>query len=226
MTVNELQPSWIEVRDSTNRCERGSFDFAVSHVRKWVTGALVAAHTDLLWLHAAAATLDETALLLVGPAGAGKSTLIVKLLERGWGLLADDAVGLLAPQHKALPLAFHPEVRTARRLEDDWRSFLEQPKRLAHVPPAQVASTPALCGAVVFPEFSSDVDGCVLTPLTAVMAAQRMASQCLQPGDDRRPALERMFRLAGDVPCYRLLYGQPEGAAAELTERWPSLRRR
>ena len=73
--------SWIEVRDSTGRCERGSFEYVLYHARKWMTTAFVAAHPDLIWLHAAAASMDGAAVLLAGPAGAGKSTLLVQLVE-------------------------------------------------------------------------------------------------------------------------------------------------
>ena len=105
--------SWIEVRDSTGRCECGSFEYAVYYARKWMTTAFVAAHPDLIWLHAAAASRDGNAIVLAGPAGAGKSTLLLQLVDRAWHLLADDAVALRQDCGEALPLPFSPEVRAA-----------------------------------------------------------------------------------------------------------------
>jgi hypothetical protein len=221
VTLEELQPSWIEVRDSRGRWERGSFERVAFYVRKWVTGAFVAAHPDLLWLHAAAAALEDRGLLLAGPAGAGKSTLLVRLLGCGWSLLADDAVGLVPERHQALPLAFNPEVRTAPRyLECDWQAFLEQPKVLAEVPANGVASTPAAIGAIVFPEYSADIDEPELAPLTVVQAAHTLATQCLYPDDNKLATLDQLFRLAGKVPCCRFRYRDSLGAAVRLTERW------
>ena len=222
VTVDELEPSWIEVRDSSARCERGSFDHVAYHVRKWVTGAFVAAHPDLLWLHAAAATtLEGPALLLSGPAGAGKSTLLVQLIERGWLLLADDVVGLVPAERQVLPLAFSPEVRaTPWRLEEDWRTFLEQPKLLSSVAPARLASTPAFVGAMVFPAYAPDVDEPQLRRLTVVEAAHSLATQCLYGGSDKLATLHDIFRLARNAPCYRVRYRDPGVAAAALTERW------
>ncbi len=152
VTLDELEVSWIEVRDSTGRCERGSLEYVVYHARKWMTAAFVAAHPGLIWLHAAAASMDGAAVLLAGPAGTGKSTLLVQLVNRGWDLLADDAVALRPDRREALPLPFSPEVRAAPCvLEQDWPDFLEQPKALATIAPNRIASKPAAVVAVVFP---------------------------------------------------------------------------
>ena len=136
ITLEELEVSWIEVRDSTGRCECGSLDYAAFHARKWMTTAFVAAHPDLIWLHAAAASRDGAAILLAGPAGAGKSTLLVRLVERG-----------LAPASPTMCWRFgRPAVRrcpchSARRSEliprapeQAWPAFLEQPKALSPSP--------------------------------------------------------------------------------------------
>lgn len=43
-------------------------------------------------LHASCAALDGDAVLLTGPPGAGKSDLLLRLLDRGFDLVADDQV--------------------------------------------------------------------------------------------------------------------------------------
>jgi RNase adaptor protein for sRNA GlmZ degradation len=43
-------------------------------------------------IHATAVALDGRAVLLLGPSGAGKSDLALRLLDRGWRLIADDRV--------------------------------------------------------------------------------------------------------------------------------------
>lgn len=45
-------------------------------------------------IHAAAVALDGRAVLILGPSGAGKSDLALRLLARGWNLVADDRVVL------------------------------------------------------------------------------------------------------------------------------------
>ena len=46
-------------------------------------------------IHATAVALDGLAVLLLGPSGAGKSDLALRLIDRGWRLVADDRVVLV-----------------------------------------------------------------------------------------------------------------------------------
>ena len=217
LSIDELEVSWIEVRDSTGRCERGSFEYVAHHARKWITAAFVAAHPDLIWLHAAAASMDGAAILLAGPAGAGKSTLLVHLVNRGWDLLADDVVALRPDRGEALPLPFSPEVRSSPlELEQDWLDFLEQPKALATIASHRVASKPVAVVGVVLPEYARDAIRPVITRLTVVSAAQALATHALGDRDGRSNNIGELFRMAGQIPCYRLRYNDSSAAAGDL----------
>ena len=58
-----------------------------------------------LTLHASCAARAGAGVLLIGPPGAGKSDLLLRLLDRGWSLVADDRVvidGLSASPPAAL----------------------------------------------------------------------------------------------------------------------------
>lgn len=225
ITLDELEVSWIEVRDSSGRCQRGSFEYASYHVRKWMTAAFVAADPDLTWLHAAAASVDGHAILLAGPAGAGKSTLLVHLIDRAWHLLADDVVALRAECGEALPLPFSPEIRVATTGPvRDWPEFLEQPKTLATIAANRVATKSASVAAVVFPEYARDLARPVLKPLTVVSATQALATQALgaRGGGGN---IGGLFHLAQRIPCYRLRYADPSAAADRLSCDLPPLSR-
>lgn len=213
----ELELSWIEVRDSTGRCERGSFDYVAYHARKWMTAAFVAAHPDLIWLHASAASVDGAAVLLAGPAGAGKSTLLVHLVNRNWDLLADDAVAVRPPLGDALPLPFSPEMRVAScdEFDQNGAGFLGQSKTLATIPSTRVASKPAAVRAIVFPEYARDESRPIITPLSVVSAAQALATQVVGGRQSGRKVTE-LFHLARAIPAYRLRYGDSAAAAGEL----------
>ena len=192
------------------------FDYAAFHARKWMTTAFVAAHPDLIWLHAAAASRNGAAILLAGPAGAGKSTLLVRLVERGWDLFADDVLALRPTGGEALPLPFSPEVRVIPRApEQAWPAFLEQPKALFTIAPDRVASKPARVAAIVFPEYAADLARPLVTPLTVVSATQALATQALgaRHGGGN---IGELFRLARQIPCYRLRYADSSAAAGEL----------
>ena len=73
-------------------------------------------------LHAAAVTRGATALLVGGPSGAGKTTLTLALLNRGFRLLSDDfsplerTTGLIQPFPKALGIRPGPGAGLAAGL--------------------------------------------------------------------------------------------------------------
>ena len=54
-------------------------------------------------IHASAAALGSEAVLLRGPTGAGKSDLVLRLMARGWQLVADDQVMIEGMQLSAPP---------------------------------------------------------------------------------------------------------------------------
>jgi HPr kinase/phosphorylase len=67
-------------------------------------------------LHASCAALDGDGVLLLGPSGAGKSDLVLRLIGRGWALVADDQVDLSVAEGRLLaappePLRGMLEVR-------------------------------------------------------------------------------------------------------------------
>ncbi|WP_203070513.1 HPr kinase/phosphorylase [Falsiroseomonas ponticola] len=49
-------------------------------------------------LHGSCVALDDDGVLILGPSGAGKSDLVLRLLGRGWHLVADDQVEVAARQ--------------------------------------------------------------------------------------------------------------------------------
>ncbi|MDB5375294.1 MAG: hypothetical protein JWP04_3936 [Belnapia sp.] len=56
-------------------------------------------------LHASSVARNEDALLLLGPPGSGKSDLVLRLLQSGWSLVADDQVALRAEAGQLHPAA-------------------------------------------------------------------------------------------------------------------------
>ncbi len=75
-------------------------------------------------LHASCAALRGDGVLFLGPPGAGKSELVLRLIGRGWSLVADDQVDLAAePPDRLLaaapgPLRGRLEVRGLGILRD------------------------------------------------------------------------------------------------------------
>jgi hypothetical protein len=223
LTLDEPEPSHFELADVTHGRAHGPLDYVLYYLRSWITEAFVSAHPDLLWLHAAAAASDGAAVLLPGPAGVGKSSLVAALLNLSWRLLADDVVPLDVDRRLAMPLPFNPNVRTGRPDEDDPAAFLEQSKTVVAVSPGQVAQAPSRIAAIVFLEFApGQGDAVDLTPLTPVAVVQALGDQCLSPCVDRRESLKALWSVAEAVPAYRLRYESASRVACELSRRWPN----
>ena len=162
--------------------------------------------------------MDGAAVLLAGPAGAGKSTLVVRLVERGWFLLGDDVVPVDVNRPAALPLPFTPDVRTTPSADlGDQRVFVEQPKQTVAVPADRVARAPRPIGAIVFPAYDRDrAARPSLAPMSVVSAAEALAAASSYPTSDTRGLVAGVFRLVQRVPCYRLDYRDATAAAAVL----------
>jgi len=65
-------------------------------------------------LHASSAALDGEAVLILAPPGGGKSDLLLRLLGRGWDLVADDQLALKAIEGR---LQASPPPALAGRME-------------------------------------------------------------------------------------------------------------
>lgn len=99
-------------------------------------------------LHASCAALDGEAVLILAPPGGGKSDLLLRLMGRGWDLVADDQL-VLKPVDGRLEASPPPEL--AGRMEVFGLGLLEglrwraAPLRLAArlVAREQVARLPA-----------------------------------------------------------------------------------
>ncbi len=88
-------------------------------------------------IHGSCASRTGDAVLLLGPPGAGKSDLLLRLLARGFDLVADDRVEIADGMAHAVPeLAGLLEVRGLGIV------------RLPHVPAARLALVVELAGAM------------------------------------------------------------------------------
>ncbi|NIN72710.1 MAG: hypothetical protein GTO46_12470 [Gemmatimonadetes bacterium] len=191
---------------------------AVLYYESELTGALLEGAGAFVHLHGAAVCNGAHCLLLVGPSGAGKSTLTLGLYLRGMNALADDAL-LIDPASGEV----HPFDRSIRVHETGLESlgvgagdvrgarFCEPYLWLSPATAGIGDAGPRRPTAIVFLE-SADV-----TTLDRIGAAEALRRLLLaRLGDATRSDFEPLARLAAQLPCYALAYGDFLAAVDEL----------
>ena len=131
----------------------GSLTGALRSLRHQVTLHLMAARSDLVWLHAAAAGRADRAILLTGQSGCGKSTLATRLMALGYGYLGDDVIPFDPSTGQTHPFPVMPWVRVHPRrvvAPDEVPGLPRQGTPLAW---SQASRTPARVALVVFPAY-------------------------------------------------------------------------
>jgi coenzyme PQQ synthesis protein D (PqqD) len=93
------------------RAAQCALDAIAPTVKFLVTERVVLKNATDVALHAACLVKDRKALLVVGPPGAGKTTLAVYLMNAGFEYSADDIV-LVAPDGRATGVSFCPTVKS------------------------------------------------------------------------------------------------------------------
>jgi hypothetical protein len=171
-------------------------------------------------VHAACVANHDSAVLLCGRSGAGKTTLSFACARAGWTFLSDDGTWLLPDQNESLAVGrpFHarfrpdatrwfPELeRFSECVRPDGKVFLEVP--LAQFPEIRTADQSRV-GCLVWldrrPGFAAE-----LKPVPPVNVVDRMLEEIGRYGEevDRR-SQQTLHRLV-QLPAYRLRYDRLE----------------
>ena len=170
-------------------------------------------------LHANALTLGGHGLgghglLIIGPSGAGKTTLSLRLHEAGWRALSDDAVllepGVSGVRVHALRRDFACTERTLERLRTDYTHLAAEPngKQLVRLTHESEAGT-CVPTALLFPQLSTTFNSS-LEPLpkaqALILAAQQSAGIMTDPDVSQRQ-LSALRDLIAQTRTYRLFAG-------------------
>lgn len=184
---------------------------------------------DRLALHAAGLATAGRAVILPAPSGAGKTTLALALLARGWDFLTDELVlidprGAVTPCPRALRLraptpALIPGLRRWVRLHPLPSAPLPGQPGLPDRPvalgiplrQAPLSARPAVA-AIVFPEYRPHRPT-TLTALPPGVAAIRLLQQTLNGGTLGGRAARWAIDLAAGCPSYALSVGSLAEAA-------------
>jgi hypothetical protein len=199
----------------TEACiESGSLANTVERLRYEVVLRLIQARSDLIWLHAGAAAYRCSSVIILGPWGRGKSTLVTSLYAKGWTYLSDDVVPLDSNSGRAFPFPLTPMVREDPGEELPLERLSELRKTVMLLLPERVSRDPVPIRTVVFPVYRR---GChtELLPCSPATAALELLQNCLNFPSHREAAVRYICDLVRKVPAFRLSYSDGR-LAAEL----------
>lgn len=196
----------------------------------------------LFLIHAFAAVWRDTAVLLVGGIGAGKTTTGMALLNAGWRLLSNDSPavgenghifsypGLLAAYPETFArfpatqhLADAPAQETAKIEQEKIRENSDNSRQKITIPAQKIwpdvwrESAPV--GAVCFPQIEKRANH-VLEPLTPPQALARLMPQAVEQWDKPMmpPHLTRLRQLVESAPAFILRLGPDVLAIPEIIQ--------
>ncbi len=179
-------------------------DELLFHLDKHITIGLQGQRPDLYFLHAAAVALEGQVAVLAAPAGTGKSTLALALLEQGFTYLSDE----LAPVDLQT-MKVHPYARSIclkspppapYRIPPD---ALDTGGRIYVSGAAPVAREPLPLTAIVFIRRESK-SFVVCRSISAASAAARLVANVLNALAHDDAGLDAAATLGRMVPCFEL----------------------
>jgi hypothetical protein len=180
-----------------------------------------------LQLHAAGLVTDDRALLLIGPSGAGKTTLTLTMLLNGWKCLSDE-VALINPELLNIwpfPRSFHVYPETLGLFQelssgDSVTTFVDATGKI-RFDPAMIrenwSAAPARPAWLVFPSYTpGGVND--LIPIGETEALSLMIDQTINFAEYDHRSLEMLIELIRACECYRLVSGDIRHASSLLSD--------
>lgn len=215
-------------RGRSLRFRHAAVERLVGHAVWDLHAAIPKAARDYLFLHAGAVTRDGHAILLPGAMDAGKSSLVVAMLELGSRYLSDElgaidpVTGRAYPFPKRISLdeeAFQHFEGLVDSLVDQEASGVVLPQRF--VRPEDVGAAVAEAAPprwIVF--LASDRSGSPrLERVSRAEATRRMAANCFNLYRYQERGVVLLARVAQASGAYELRGGTPRERAALLAER-------
>jgi len=206
---------------------RGSA-MGVIHYAIWDIHAIVPQSSrDFLFIHAGSVARNGGALLLPGPAGRGKSSLVAALLRRGFGYLSDEAGAIDPVSSRAYPfpkrlslepdaLVFFPGLEA--RLQDVEAAGAALGKRYVRPEDMDAAvAVPSPIERIVFlgPQRSGTPR---VTRIGQAEAVERLAASSLNLYRYRERGVILLSRVVLSAEALELSGGDPNDLAAAIEE--------
>jgi hypothetical protein len=220
---NHTRPSWEVHLDGVRVLRTRAASIAFRHLLWEANQQAIERTSDRVLVHAAAVARGDSALVLAGPMGAGKSTLAAALVAAGLGYLTDEVValdpdtGLVHPYPKYLsvgPALAHlaPPVPAATRTIVGDQHLV--PVAAIRADPLAGPSRPRV---VVLPRYERGAD-VVLEPLAPADALSAVAEHTFHLDRDGPRVLATVAAMVEGSSCWSLVSGDVAGARDALLE--------
>lgn len=178
-----------------------------------ITTRILQSLGHLVQVHASGLVAGGKALLLVGPSGAGKTSLALSLVMRGWKCLSDEVI-LVEPMGKKvwpLPRSFHVDAKTLGlfpelTLKDAGRVFLDDSGKRRFDPSFILndwVAKPSAPAWIVFPNHSSG-NRRGLIPLGETEALTLLLGQAINLVSQGSTGLDTLTELVRRCQCFTL----------------------
>jgi hypothetical protein len=173
--------------------------------------AIIQSQRRCMAVHASAIYAGDSALLLIGRSGAGKTTLSLALARRGLAVGTDD-VALVEPETLnvfPVPRCFHLDGESVALLEADGFQFPPSWKRHSFMIPSDLGFQAIRPGRAQLLVFMSEPRGehPQITPISQAEMVARLLSETGQGPIEDLAIVRGLCRLAGGASCYSIIPG-------------------
>jgi hypothetical protein len=201
--------------NGSNRIDCESLSHLIGRLTYEIALDLIEARPDLLWLHAASASLDGKAVALAGESGRGKSTIVTGLCSRGWSFMSDDISPLDPATGMLIPFALAPEVRRNPGVALPADHVRNLKKTGVPVEPERVCRQSVPIRGLIFPRFEPGVPA-RLVPCSPAEAAMQLLPCCLNFVRHREAAVRYVCELVQKIPVFHLSFSNSQDAVELL----------
>ncbi len=190
----------------------------------WLNEWALASEPERLHLHAGLVSKGAEGVMLVGPKGSGKSTLVSHLVRSGWTYHSDEMVSF----DPLRPLVAYSFPRPPALKPGAWPLFADLPSvsdqecwRFAerlNVPPGELGPVPAIDRAVVRAVvFVSQGETVELSPIGPSRAAELCVADALDLGRVGAPGMRGLVELVTGAHVFELRVRGLDGTADLLS---------
>jgi hypothetical protein len=218
--------SFLLYEDGALVCENQDVHYLLDALEWRIMMGILRRLEHFVQVHAAGLVSEGKALLLIGPSGAGKTSLALSLLLQGWKCLSDEVI-LIDPEDcmiSPLPRSFHVDMRVLELFPELLSGRTEKVfadnsgKRL--VDPSVIRSDwiaqPSLPHWIVFPSYSATNHN-NLIPIGETEALSLLLGQAINLSGHGKKGLEILIQLIRLCQCYRLNTGDLHYASFVLS---------